>query len=272
MDNAMVKMQEFVFLYGFKILGAVIILFVGKLIAGFLRNLVQKMMQKKGSETTIVAFTGNLTYVLLMIFVILAALSQLGIKTTSFIAILGAAALAIGFALQGALANFAAGFLMLVFKPFKVGDFVEGAGVTGTVEEIQLFTTQLKTPDNKTVIIPNAHLTAGNITNYSAKDTRRVDLTVGISYSDDIDKAKTVAEELLSKDPRVLKDPPPMIKVVELGNSSVNLVVRPWVKTADYWDVYFDTTENLKKNFDAAGITIPFPQQDVHLFQESKED
>jgi len=159
---------------------------------------------------------------------------------------------------------------MIIFRPFKVGDFIEGAGVAGTVEEIQMFTTQLKTPDNKTIIIPNAQLTAGNITNFSAKEIRRVDFVFGIAYGDDIDNAKKVIADLLKKDKRILKDPPPTIGVVELADSSVNFAVRPWVKSEDYWGVYFDTTENIKKRFDAEGVTIPFPQQDVHLYEHKE--
>ena len=211
-----------------------------------------------------------MTYILLLTFVILAALGQLGIQTTSFIAIIGAAGLAIGLALQGALANFAAGFLMIIFRPFKVGDFIQCAGVAGTVEEIQIFTTQLKTPDNKTIIVPNAKITSDNITNFSTKETRRVDLVFGIGYGDDIDNAKKVISDLLEKDERIMKDPPPTIAVVELADSSVNFVVRPWVKSGDYWDVHFDMTENIKKRFDAEGISIPFPQQDVHLYEHKE--
>ena len=211
-----------------------------------------------------------MTYIALLVFVVLAALGQLGIQTTSFIAVIGAAGLAIGLALQGSLSNFAAGFLMIIFRPFKVGDYIEGAGVAGTVETIHIFTTQLLTPDNKTVIIPNASLTADNITNYSAKGTRRVDFVFGIGYGDDIDKAKKIMADILAKDERIFKDPVPKIALVELADSSVNFVVRPWVKVEDYWDVYFDTTENIKKSFDAEGISIPFPQHDVHVYQHKE--
>jgi small conductance mechanosensitive channel len=211
-----------------------------------------------------------MTYIALLVFVVLAALGQLGIQTTSFIAVIGAAGLAIGLALQGSLSNFAAGFLMIIFRPFKVGDYIEGAGVAGTVEVIQIFTTQLKTPDNKTVIIPNAALTAGNITNYSAKGTRRVDLVFGIGYGDDIDHAKNVIMDVLAKEERILKDPATTIGVVELADSSVNFAVRPWVKADDYWNVYFNLTENIKKSFDSEGISIPFPQRDVHMYEHKE--
>jgi len=202
-----------------------------------------------------------------MIFVVLAALSQLGIQTTSFIAILGAAGLAVGLALQGSLANFASGFLMIIFRPIRVGDFIEGAGTAGTVEEIAIFTTTLVTPDNKTVIVPNGSLTGDNIVNWTLKGTRRVDMTMGIGYDDDIDKARQIMQDVMANDDRILKDPAPQIAVVELADSSVNFVVRPWAKASDYWGVYMTTTENIKKAFDANGISIPYPQRDVHVFE-----
>lgn len=201
----------------------------------------------------------------LIIFVVIAALGQLGIQTASFVAIVGAAGLAIGLALQGSLANFAAGVLILIFRPFEVGDFVEVAGVSGAVQNIQIFTTELHTPDNKKVIVPNGGVISGNITNYSANNTRRVDLVFGIGYSEDIDVAKTLLQTVLAAEPKVLQDPAPTIGVVELADSSVNLVCRPWVNTADYWDVYFNVTEAVKKALDAGGISIPFPQRDLHL-------
>jgi small conductance mechanosensitive channel len=211
-----------------------------------------------------------MTYIGLLVFVVLAALGQLGIQTTSFIAVIGAAGLAIGLALQGSLSNFAAGFLMIIFRPFKVGDFIEGAGVSGTVEKIQIFTTQIITPDNKTIIIPNAKLSGDNIVNYSVRGTRRVDLVFGIGYGDDIDKARKIITDVIEKDARVLKDPPPVIAVMELADSSVNFAVRPWVKILDYWDLRFDVTETIKKRFDAERISIPFPQHDVHVYRHKE--
>jgi small conductance mechanosensitive channel len=210
-----------------------------------------------------------MVYYALLTFVILAALSQIGIQTTSFIAVIGAAGLAVGLALQGSLANFAAGFLLIMFRPFKVGDFIEGAGVMGTVESLQIFTTQLRTPDNKKIIIPNASLTGDNIVNWSATGTRRVDMVFGIGYDDDIDRAKQVINEIIAADERILKDPKPQVAVSELADSSVNFVARPWVKTGDYWSVFFDTTEAVKKRFDAEGISIPYPQSDVHVYQQT---
>lgn len=267
MDAIIAKLQEWGAFYGLKIVAAIIVLIVGRWIAKAIRKLVKKILIKRNIDPTLISFVGNLAYIALLTFVIIAALAQLGIQTTSFIAVIGAAGLAVGLALQGGLANFAAGFLMIVFRPFKVGHFIEGAGATGIVEEIHIFTTQLRTPDNKTVIIPNAKLMGDNIINYSAKDTRRVDLVVGVSYTDDLQKVKQVLQDIVKKDSRILQDPASMIAVKELADSSVNFVVRLWVKTEDYWDVYFDTTENVKKRFDAEGISIPFPQQDVHLYE-----
>jgi len=270
MEDLVSNVWELLTIYGLKVIAAVVVFVVGRWIAKGLTKFAEKVMNKRRVDTTIVSFVANMTYIALLVFVVLAALGQLGIQTTSFIAVIGAAGLAIGLALQGSLANFAAGFLMIIFRPFKVGDYIEGAGVGGTVEVIQIFTTQLKTPDNKTVIIPNASLTAGNITNYSAKGTRRVDLVFGIGYGDDIDHAKKVIMDVLAKEERILKDPATTIGVVELADSSVNFAVRPWVKADDYWNVYFNLTENIKKSFDAQGISIPFPQRDVHMYEHKE--
>ncbi len=267
MDAIITKIWELLTIYGLRAIFAVVVFIVGRWGAKVLTNFTEKIMNKKKIDLTIVSFVANMTYVALLVFVVLAALGQLGIQTTSFIAVVGAAGLAIGLALQGSLSNFAAGFLMIIFRPFKVGDYIEGAGVAGTVESIQIFTTQLKSPDNKTVIIPNAKLTADNITNYSVKGTRRVDMVFGIGYGDDIDKAKKIMTDILGKDERILKDPATKIAVVELADSSVNFIVRPWVKGDDYWDVYYDTTEKVKKSFDAENISIPFPQRDVHVYK-----
>jgi len=203
----------------------------------------------------------------LITFVIISAAAQIGIQTASFVAIIGAAGLAIGFALQGSLSNLAAGVMLMIFKPIKIGDFIEGGGSTGSVESIGIFVTTLVTPDNKVVIVPNSTMTNANITNYTAKDQRRVDLVFGIGYSDDIDKAKNVIQSVLNNDSRVLKDPAPQIVVSELADSSVNFNVRPWVNTKDYWDVYFETNEQIKKQFDEQKISIPFLQRDVHMHQ-----
>ena len=270
MENAeamIAQIQELVAVYGLKVLAALAILFFGRIVAGWMRRIAVKMMTKGKTDPIIIGFVGSIIYVALMAFVILAALGQIGIQTTSFIAILGAAGLAIGLALQGSLANFAAGFLLIMFRPFKVGDFIEGAGVSGIVEEIQIFTTTMRTGDNKTVIVPNSKLLGDNIVNYSAKQTRRVDLTVGVSYDADLAKVKEILADIAAKDERVKADPAPMIAVSELADNSVNLVMRLWTNTADYWDVYFDTTEAVKLRMDEAGIGIPYPQRDVHLYE-----
>lgn len=264
------KVWELLVVYGIKIIAAVLVFIVGRWIAILLRKTLKGLMVRKHVEETLITFIVNMVYTALLAFVIIASLAQLNIQTTSFVAIIGAAGLAVGLALQGSLANFAAGVLMIIFRPFKVGDFIEGAGTAGIVEKVQIFTTQLKTPDNKTIIIPNAKLTGENIINYSAKNIRRVDLVFGIGYGDDIDKAKRVINEVLAKDERILDDPAPTVAVVELADSSVNFVTRPWVKTADYWDVYFAVTEEVKKQFDTAGVSIPFPQRDVHIYNHGE--
>ncbi len=261
------KVWELVTIYGLKVLAAIAIFVVGRWIAKLVTKVIRRMMQKSGVDETILKFVGSMAYIALMAFVVLAALSQLGIQTTSFIAVLGAAGLAIGLALQGSLSNFAAGFLMIIFRPIRVGDVIEGAGTAGKVEEIGIFTTTLVTPDNKTVIIPNASLTGDNIVNWTLKGTRRVDMVMGIGYEDDIDKAKQIMADILAEDDRILKDPAPQIAMVELADSSVNFVVRPWANASDYWGVYMDTTEKIKKAFDANGISIPYPQRDVHVYK-----
>jgi len=255
---------------GLNILLAIVIFLVGRWVAGLLKKTTKKVLERQKVDATLVGFVTNLTYVILLIFVILAALNRLGFETTSFVAILAAAGFAVGLALQGGLANFAAGVLMLIFRPFKVGDFIEAAGTSGVVEEIQIFTTQLRTPDNKTIIIPNASITSGNITNYSTKPTRRVDLVVGCGYEDDLTKVKDLLNDIIAKDERILADPAPQVAVSELGDSSVNFVMRSWVKSADYWPVYFDLTETVKRRFDEEGLSIPYPQQDVHLYQHGR--
>jgi small conductance mechanosensitive channel len=266
-EPLLAKVYELFTVFGVKILGAIVVFIIGRWVAKAFANLMRKIMDKREVDPTVTKFVGNLTYFALLTFIVLAALGLLGIQTTSFIAVIGAAGLAIGLALQGSLANFAAGFLLILFRPFKVGDFIDAAGVAGTVEAIQIFTTQLATPDNKTIIIPNAKLTGDNIINFSAKGTRRADMVFGIGYDDDIDKARGIISDILSNEERILKDPAPQIAVSELGDSSVNFVARPWVNAQDYWGVVFDVTEAVKKRFDAEGISIPFPQRDVHLYE-----
>jgi len=258
---------ELVVQYGLMLLAAIAVFIIGKMAANWVKKLVARVMEKSGLDPIIIGFTSSIAYIAMMAFVIVAALGQLGIQTTSFIAILGAAGLAIGLALQGSLANFAAGFLMIIFRPFKVGDYIEGGGVSGTVQAIHIFTTTLTTPDNKTIIVPNANIGNDNITNYSTQATRRVDLTVGVAYDADLKEVRNILEDIVSKDSRVLSDPAHQIAVAELADNSVNFIFRLWVNSADYWDVFFDTNETVKNRFDEAGIGIPFPQRDVHLYE-----
>lgn len=265
MEAMVSKSQELVLLYGLKAIAALLILIFGRLAAIGIRTLVSRVLTRSHIDATLVAFATNVSYMALMVFVIITALGQLGVQTASFIAVIGAAGLAIGLALQGSLTNFAAGVLMIIFKPFKVGDYIEAAGTAGVVEEIGILMTELRSPDNKNVVVPNAKAMGDNIINYSAQATRRINLVISVSYSDDLDKVRKVLESILSDDARILQDPTPTIGVLELGDNGVNIAVRPWVKTADYWPVFFATQETIKKRFDAEGITIPFPQQDVHV-------
>ena len=267
MEDSLVTLRDWAIHYGIRIIGAIIVFVIGRWVAGFVKRLVTKMLNRKQVDQMVIAFVANLVFILLMVFVIIAALELVGIKTASFVVVIGAAGLAIGLALQGALANFAAGFLIVIFRPFKKGDFIEGAGTYGVVEEIQVFCTILKTPDNKRVIIPNGKLTSDNIINYTVTGTRRVEVIAGVSYGDDLDKVRRVLQTIVDADDRILDDPASMIVVKELGSSSVDFAVRVWVKTDDYWSVYFDTTEKIKKAFDAEGISIPFPQRDVHIYE-----
>ena len=257
----------FVTTYGLQVVGAVVILFLGKFAAGFCDGLVRKILGKAKTDPVLVGFLANMVRYAILAFTVIAALSKFGIQTTSFIAVLGAAGLAVGLALQGSLSNFAAGVLLLIFRPFSLDDWISAGGATGKVVDIGIFTTTLHTADNQKVIIPNSGVMGGNITNVNANPTRRVDLTAGISYGDDIGKAKAVLEKMLADHPKVLADPAPKVAVVALADSSVNFVVRPWVNTADYWDVYFEVTRAIKEELDKAGISIPFPQQDVHMHQ-----
>ena len=253
--------------YGLKVIAAIVIFFIGKWLSSVLSLVVGRAMSRAGTDEMLVKFVVSLAYAGLLVFTALAALSQLGIQTTSFIAVIGAAGLAIGLALQGSLSNFAAGVMLIIFRPFKVGDFIEAAGTSGSVEQIMIFITKLKSPDNKQLYVPNGSIISGTIVNYSAKDQRRVDMVFGCGYGDDIKKAKELLEEIVNDNPLVLSDPTPTIGVLELGDSSVNFVVRPWVNTPDYWDARFQITETVKLRFDEVGLSIPFPQRDVHLIQ-----
>jgi small conductance mechanosensitive channel len=264
MDFSASTIWGFISFYGLKVIGSLLIFYIGKKVAIFLTKIVKTSMEKSKIDETIVKFIGNVVYSGLLLFIILAALSNLGVNTTSFIAVLGAAGLAVGLAFQGTLSNIGAGVLLIFFRPFKIGDLITAAGETGIVEEINLFSVLLKTLDNKQIIIPNSSVIGGNIVNFSAKETRRVDLTFGIGYDDDLKLAKATLEEIVNSDEKVLKDPAPFVAVSELADSSVNFTVRVWVKTADYWDVYFGTIEKVKLVFDEKGISIPYPQLDVH--------
>ncbi len=265
------KAQTLATEFGIDIIAALAIFIIGRWVANLITKGVRRLLERASVDATLVKFLSNIVRILLLIFVILAAIGQLGIQTTSLIAVLGAAGLAVGLALQGSLSNFAAGVLVIIFRPYKVGDYIEAAGVSGTVDEVQIFNTVMNTPDNKRIIVPNSQITSGIITNYSAHETRRVDFTFGIGYADDIDKAKGIIEEVLTSDERVLADPAPQIVVAELADSSVNIVARPWAKAADYWGLKFDVTETVKKRFDAEGISIPFPQRDVHVYYETPQ-
>jgi len=271
MSNVSDQLLIFITTYGIKIIGAILILVLGRIAAGIGRTIVKKMLERSKTDPSIVSFVGSLTYILILVGAVIAMLAKFGIETTSFVAILGAAGLAIGFALQGSLANFASGVLLLVLRPFKVGDFIVGAGVAGAVKNIQLFTTELATPDNIKVMVPNSKLFGDVIKNVSAYDTRRIDLVIGIGYSSDMQKAYDIMMDLIAKDSRILSDPPCQIAVSELGDSSVNFVVRPWVKKEDYWAVKFDLTRKIKETFDENTIEIPFPQQTVHVISQPSE-
>ena len=250
---------------GKNIVIALLIFYVGRFAISIVVRGLHKLMQKQGVDKTLETFICNLVRVALLVVVIIAAIGAMGIETTSFIAIFGAAGLAVGLALQGSLSNFAAGVLIVLFRPYRVGNFVEAAGISGTVEQVQILTTVLTTPDNKQIIVPNSQIMNSIITNFSAKATRRVDMVVGVSYSDDLDLVRKVLEELVAADDRILADPACKIAVSELADSSVNFILRPWVNAADYWGVKFELTEAIKKRFDQEGISIPFPQQDVHV-------
>lgn len=267
-------MEEYIAMgtdWGTKLVLALVIFIVGKWIASKLADIARGMMEKRGVDAMVGGFVANIAYSALLVFVIIAALGQLGIETTGAVAILGAAGLAIGFALQDSLSNFAAGFLIIVFKPFKAGDFVEIAGTSGSVEKIELFTTTLKSPDNRVIIIPNGSVTSGNIVNFTATGTRRVDMVIGCGYNDNLKDVKALLEALVAEDDRVLADPAPTIGVSELGDNSVNFVVRPWTATSDYWGFYFDFHQRVKERFDEAGFSIPYPQRDVHVYNESAD-
>ena len=263
--------QELLLEWAISIGMAILVFFIGRIIAGIIVKIAKHAMDRSGMDALLVNFVSSILRWVLMLFVIIAALEQLGVDTTSLVALLGAAGIAVGLALKDSLQNFASGVMLIVFRPFKNGDFVDAGGVMGVVEHIGIFTTLMKTPDNKEVIVPNGQVYGGTITNFSARSTRRVDMVFGIAYDADIRQAKNILTDIINSDERVLKDPAPVIAVSELGDSSVNFVVRPWVNSADYWAVLWDTNEKVKYAFDEAGVGIPFPQMDVHLHKEKEE-
>ncbi len=257
---------DLITVYGLRMLTAIVVLVIGLWIIRAVVRGLGRRMEKSNTDASLSKFLLSLVGVMLKIMLVISVASMIGIEMTSFIAILGAAGLAVGLALQGSLANFAGGVLVLLFKPYKVGDFIDAAGFMGTVNEIQIFNTVLKTPDNKTIIIPNGALSNGSITNFSTEENRRVDMVFGIGYSDDLKKAKEIISSILRADSRVLSDPEPMVVVSELGDSSVNITVRAWCVKADYWGFFFDMQERVKLEFDKQGVSIPFPQRDVHIY------
>lgn len=257
--------QDLLIQYGVNLISAILILFIGNLIVKGIANGVAKVLRKKSMDEAVVEFLHSLVRYLLFVIVLIAALGRLGVQTASVVAVIGAAGLAVGLALQGSLSNFAAGVLIVSFRPFKSGDYVEIGGVAGSVESIQIFSTVLCTPDNKMVVVPNGAVIGGAITNYSRHETRRIDYVIGVSYDADLKKTKEVLTRVVEAESRVLKDPAPTIGVVALADSSVNFVVRPWVKTTDYWGVYFDLLQAIKEELDKENIGIPYPQMDVHL-------
>lgn len=244
---------------------AILIYIVGKWVAKRIVAVLGKVMEKRGLDEALRNFVSSILSTVLSFVVVLIALEQLGMDTTSLLALLGAAGLAVGLALKDSLSNFAAGVMLILFKPFKIGDFVEAGGIAGVVEKISVFSTQFRTGDNKEIIVPNSHIYGGVITNVSAKPTRRIDMVIGVGYDDDLKKARELIMQVISADERILQEPAPVVAVSELADSSVNFVVRPWVSSADYWAVQWDFLETIKETFDANGVSIPYPQQDVHM-------
>ena len=256
---------DIILMYIFKFIGAILVFIIGKIVAKFITSLVKKSLEKSKSDITLVKFITDLVYFGLLVLVVISALGVLGVNTTSFVAIIGVAGLAVGLALQQNFSNFGAGVIILFLRPFKVGDFVEAGGAIGIVETIGIFNTTFKTGDNKIVIVPNSNILGGNIVNYSKEPIRRIDLVIGVGYEDDLKLVKSTLEEILNKHEKVLKDPDASVALAELANSSVNFNVRPWVKSEDYWSVRSELLENIKLTFDEQNISIPYPQMDIHM-------
>ena len=267
MEQFIAKATDWAAASGISLVTGIVTLVLGIWVARIIRGTVRKVLTARQAEPTLVKFIVNLLYTLLMVIVVTAALNQVGVQTTSLIAVVGAAGLAIGLALQSSLSNFASGVMILIFHPFRVGDFIDAGGVMGTVDEVGLFTTTLTTPDNKVIFSPNGQIMGGNITNFTRQETRRIDLVIGVGYGEDVRKAKEVLRDIVDREERILDDPAPVVAVLELADSSVNFAVRPWVRLENYWDVYFSLMETIKLRLDEEGIEIPFPQRDVHLHQ-----
>ncbi|MEW8508764.1 MAG: mechanosensitive ion channel domain-containing protein [Candidatus Thiodiazotropha sp.] len=262
-------LNTYVIPWGTKIIMALLVFIIGRWLAKALTRTLKRLMERGQVDQMLISFLGNIAYAALLAVVVLAALEQLGVNTTSALAILGAAGLAVGLALKDSLASFAAGVMLIIFRPFKLGDFVEAGGESGVIEEIRIFHTVLKTGDNREITMPNGQIYSGTIINYSARETRRIDLVIGIGYDDDIKQARDLIKQVLAADNTVLKDPAPTIMLLELGESSVDFAVRPWVKSADYWTTRAALLEAIKTTFDAQGISIPYPQRDIHMIQDA---
>ncbi|RZO96798.1 MAG: mechanosensitive ion channel [Gammaproteobacteria bacterium] len=269
-ENLWNQLTELLSSFGISFFIALCILIIGRQAIKIIIKIISSALERSNTEDTVRIFVTNLLNTLLMIVVFIAAINQLGIQTTSIIAVLGAAGLAIGLALQGSLSNFAAGILIVIYRPYKVGDYIQADNHLGTVDDIQIFSTVLRTPDNKIVVVPNGSIMNGSIVNFSHQKERRIDIVIGCSYDDDIDKVKEVLADVLSKDERILKEPKPRIALSELADSSVNFIVRPWVKNSEYLDVLYSLLEEIKKRFDQEGISIPYPQSDVHIHNHSE--
>lgn len=267
MEGMMESAVEWIASFAPRILAALVIFIVGYSVAKILRGALRRALSRAQFDETLSVFLSRLAYMLLLVLVVILTIQKLGVDTTSFAAVIAAAGLAIGLALQGSLSNFASGVLLIALRPFKVGDYIEAGGTSGTVVAVAVFATEFLTPDNCKIIVPNSAIASGTITNYSAMDTRRIDLVIGVGYDCELPKAKSILESLVSQDQRVLKEPAPTVAVSNLGESSVDFVVRPWVKATDYWPVKFDLTERIKLRLDEEGISIPFPQRDVHVHQ-----
>jgi small conductance mechanosensitive channel len=252
--------------WSIRLLTALAIFVIGRWVVRVVVRVAERLMKKARLDTMLTTFLGNILYTVLLLVVIIAALDRLGVQTTSLLAVFGAAGLAIGLALKDSLANFSSGVMQIIFRPFQVGDFIEAAGIGGVVEEVRIFNTILRTGDNREIIVPNSLIYGGPIINVTARTTRRIDLVIGIGYDDDIRKARTLVEGIFRADDRILTDPAPAVSVAELADSSINLNIRPWVRTGDYWNVRSDLLQEIKQSFDANGISIPFPQRDVHLY------